>query len=354
MGFGVAVGVMDDAEAVLEGPDQASGVVGVLCDGADDFFLHCETAVGVCNDFGGGDFAHAQAGNRIGHGDRPLDVIRRHGCGDEGRVVQMEYNPIHRPIICGQGIDVDPLVILHHVLPAVFRGRELDGGRCVVDGDGNCILANIAAVFDDAQPEAVSAIEPGCVPEFEHAPIDLIVVIWPDLLPVGGLQALAEVQLVKAEIATAGVAENLEATTDVTEGRRLSDGYFLIGEHGSVCVVVFARRHIHATPLRLLGHPVGGHGGVHAVNPAFDQFRWGVGRRQFAVFAVNLENLINVVIVGGFGAGDKEFGAAAATQIGGQFPAFGTDDLPHHAFGLFPLFNWQAFMRIFHDVVENG
>ena len=76
---------------------------------------------------------------------------------------------------------------------------------------------------------------------FEYVAIDLIVVIRSDLLPIGGLQALAEMQLVQAEVAAAGVAEDIESATDGTEGRRLGDCHFFVGEHGSVSIIILAR-----------------------------------------------------------------------------------------------------------------
>ncbi len=152
------------------------------------------------------------------------------------------------------------------------------------------------------------------VPEFQHVVLDLVVVIAADLAPGRGVQPFADLEAVKVEIARVGVAADGHHARDVAAQRRLDDHDLAALGMAAIDFVALCRWLGDA----LLADPVGGLGRIDLIDPLLDQFGGGAGGCQLACLAVDAFHAVDVVILGGLGALDKELLDPVGAVFGGQ------------------------------------
>ena len=155
-----------------------------------------------------------------------------------GNFVHEDLHAIDRHVVFHVELQADPLVLRVTVEVAVVGIDQLDRRRDVIDGHRHDRCLGIAVVAEDRQAQAIQPVERRSVKVFDRALVDLFAVIGADLLPFGGIQALAEIEAIVIEIAAAGVADDGHDAVNVRVRTGLDDRHVAkrIGRRSEVAV----------------------------------------------------------------------------------------------------------------------
>jgi hypothetical protein len=118
----------------------------------------------------------------------------------------VEFHPVHRNVIGGICLDVNPLILFHHInLPFVwmaYRDRRGD----VIHRNLDARLFVISAILDDGELERVKPFEGAYIPEIKWAILHLMVFISTYPTPSRWIQPLPVFEAIEFEVPRFGVS----------------------------------------------------------------------------------------------------------------------------------------------------
>ena len=155
------------------------------------------------------------------HLDLPALVPRGDGAGDEVGIVDGEGHLRDAPVVAGQHVDVDLLVVFHDVELIGLGLADHDDRLRVVDDDGRGENARPVAPVDGEAQGVLTVFQPGGVEDLHHVVLHFVAPLVADAGPFGRLQAAAEFQVPGT---AARVALDLELAADVAVDQRVGDG----------------------------------------------------------------------------------------------------------------------------------
>ncbi len=105
-------------------------------------------------------------GDRVRHHNGPASIVRGNGCLLNFVAVQQKFYPVHRHIVDGVYLDVDPLIVFHLVYFAIGRVKESHLRGRVVNRHLHGGLLEALVVADSGQLQRVKPLRHvGGIPE---------------------------------------------------------------------------------------------------------------------------------------------------------------------------------------------